>query len=439
MSVQPVRDGVPGPDGAVGPAPRGFIEALAVPATDAIADRRSRRVGLGMHADTPSLQYESTYLPVPLDPLEEAMLVSAGAGVSGPSLRDLGHPDGLGALVRWSGRSFPSPCNNQGTALFLSNDAGTFFVDTERLAPSGSSPSDVNEAAAELVERYQGALIRTADGRAELPTGPPGLFEFNAWNANQPGTTLFVPVTDMTEEYLNVLLVYLGEEQRVTIVDELLGGQPAGLGPWVSSGRLDGERRMSIFQFEQRLLGIKATEAAFICQNIALVQQCLGLGGFTFSAYNSRWALGGLDVPGLGFRFLQDRAGEPYPVGKDGIFEALTPPYAKDADAAVDGFLAKKLGARPQGLSGRMPDPDDTTVEMMKAYYDHALEQYGRFPVYLDPMYMRIVCQAHHIDLDYYDEHGPAEAVTELHRRHFSDWHPHLCDEHGRPPRADTG
>lgn len=391
-----------------------------MPATDAIADRRSRRVGLGMHADTPSLQFES-------------------AGMSGPSLRDLGHPDGLGALVRWSGRSFPSPCNNQGTALYSSNDAGTFFVDTERLTPTGSSPSGVDEAAAELVQRYRQSLVRTADGRAELPTGPPGLFEFNAWNANQPGTSLFVPATDMTEEYLNVLQVYLGEEQRVTIIDEVAGGHPAGLEPWVTSGRLDSERRMSIFQFEQRLLGIKATEAAFICQNIALVQQCLGLGGFTFSAYNSRWALGGVDVPGLGFRFEQDLSGERYPVGKDGLFEALTPPYADDSDAAVDGFLARKLGARPQGLSGRMPDPDETTVEMMKAYCRYALEQYGRFPVYLDPMYMRIVCQAHHIDPEYYDEHGPAEGVTDLHRRRLPDWHPHPCDEHGTPPRAPSG
>lgn len=417
-------------------APPGLAKALAAPTLDAISDRRSRRVGLGMRADTPSLEFESGYVPIPLDPLEEALLVAAAAGVSGPSLRDLGHPDGLGALVRWSGRSFPSPCNNQGTALFVSNDDGTYFVDAERLRPASGEVAGMEAAAAALVDSFRSALIEIHDGRAQMPSGPPGLFEFNAWNANQPGTTLFVPVTDMTEEYLNVLFVYLGEEQRVTIVDDMAGRRPAGLQRAVDEGRLDGERTTSIFQFEQRLLGIKATEAAFICQNIALVQQCLGLGGFTYSAYNSLWALGGADVPGLGFRFEEDAAGQKYPVGKDGLYEALTPPYVASSGEAVDAFLERKLSARSQATSKSLPVPDAGTVEMVKAYYEYALDRFGRFPVYLDPMYMRIVCQAHHLDPDYYDEHGPAEGMTERHRDHFRDWHPQIADSEGRPPRG---
>jgi hypothetical protein len=428
----------------------GVQGALAHPFLDALATRTSRRVGLGMSVPWDPVGYDSPYTPVPLCEIEEAILVASAVGTTGAVSADLGHPDGLAALVNWTSRSFPSPCNNQGTRLFVTNDTGTWIVDAGALEPPTVPPASTEEHIAMVCDRHRRAMVRLGDARAELPTGPPGLFGFNAWNANQPGTTLFVPVTDMTTEYLNVLLVYLGSEQRVTIVDDREGGRPAGLDRWVRSGRLDGSRTMGIVAFEQRLLGIMATEAAFICQNLALAQQCLGLGGFTFSAYHSHWSLGGMDVPGLGFRFAQTPAGERFPVGLDGMMETYTPTYHGDMSRAVSAFLDRKLanrlrdgadtiraaeGHRPGEVLCEVSWPDEETVEMVTAYCQYVIDRYGRFPAHLDPVFSRIVSQAHHVDPDYYAGQPGAGSLPVQHVEHFRRWHPDLADTDGRPPR----
>jgi hypothetical protein len=429
----------------------GVEDALSFPFFDALVDRRSRRVGLGMSTGDQIDDYRSPYAAIPLSEVEEALLVAAATGVTGIALGDLAHPDGLGALVRWTSRAFPSPCNNQGTELFFTNDDGTFFVDVPALVPdpqeiASGSAGDHDAQLARMVDLYRRACVRIGDGRADLPTGPPGLFAFNSWNANQPGTTLFIPVTDMTVEYLNVLFVYLDPIQRVTLVDETAGRRPAGLEPWMTSGRLDATRQMGIVQFEQRLLGIKATEAAFMTQNMAFAQQCLGLGGFTYSAYNSAWVLGGMDNTGLGFRFATSLAGERFPVGRDGLYEAYVPEYHGDTDRCVDAFLAHKYAAhdprvpkaftQPEQVMAGVAHPDEETIELVKAYVRYVHETFGRFPAYLDPMYMRIVSQAHHVDPDYYAEHHRAGALPSQHLEHFRRWHPEQCDADGRPPHT---
>lgn len=442
---------IPEPVGRTAAGPLG--DALDFPFYDALVSRRSRRVGLGMTTGEGELDYSSPYEAVPLSEVEEALLVMAATGVVGMALGDLVHPDGLGALVNWSSRAFPSPCNNQGTELFFTNDEGTWFVDVPALVPDPAEiapapPGDREAQVAQLADLYRGARVPLSVGRADLPTGPPGLFGFNAWNANQPGTTLFIPVTDITVEYLNVLFVYLDAIQRVALVDEMNGGRSAGLEPWVTSGRLDGSRTMGIVAFEQRLLGIKATEAAFMTQNMALAQQCLGLGGFTYSAYNSQWVLGGMDCEGLGFRFGTARDGARFPLGRDGLYEAFVPEYHGSAEATVEAFLARKYAGhdpavpkaftRPDPVVASVPRPDEETIELVTAYVRYVHETFGRFPAYLDPMYMRIVSQAHHLDPDYYDDHHLDGALPEQHREHMARWHPECCDADGKPRRTTT-
>jgi hypothetical protein len=439
------------PPPTLGNLPEGVEDALSFPFFAALLDRRSRRVGLGMATGDETAAYTSPYESVPLSEVEEALLVTAATGVTGIALGDLAHPDGLGALVRWTSRAFPSPCNNQGTELFFTNDDGTFFVDIPALAPdpeeiAAGSAGDHEAQLRRMVDLYRRARVRIGNGRADFPTGPPGLFAFNSWNANQPGTTLFVPVTDMTVEYLNVLFVYLDSIQRITLVDETNGRRPAGLERWMNSGRLDAARQMGIVQFEQRLLGIKATEAAFMTQNMAFAQQCLGLGGFTYSAYNSQWVLGGMDNAGLGFRFSTSKAGERVPIGRDGLYEAFVPEYHGDTDACVDAFLAHKYAAhepavpkaftQPERVMAGVARPDEETIELVKAYVHYVHETFGRFPAYLDPMYMRIVSQAHHVDPRYYAEHHLAGALPPQHLEHFRRWHPELCGADGHPPHA---
>jgi hypothetical protein len=39
-------------------------------------------------------------------------------------------------------------------------------------------------------------------------------------------------------------------------------------------------------------------------------------------------------------------------------------------------------------------------------------------------MFVRLVLQAHHLDLGFYDRHYAEGAYTDLHRRHMETWHP---------------
>ena len=189
-------------------------------------------------------------------------------------------------------------------------------------------------------------------------------------------------------------------------------------------------------------------EQAFICQNLNLALQALGLGGWTFTGYLPKFVMGGGDVLGLGFRFNEDNDGNTYAVGRDGYFEAYVPPYYNDMGEAVDAFMAMKWGAMDPDVSkpyktesmneaftGAIPRPHDETVEMVKAYCQYAYDTYGRFPVAMDPMYQRLTTQAQHIDTDFYDLYYPEGSYSGQHANHFHRWHPELCDHDGKPPR----
>jgi hypothetical protein len=73
-------------------------------------------------------------------------------------------------------------------------------------------------------------------------------------------------------------------------------------------------------------------------------------------------------------------------------------------------------------MAGR-EDPTDETIEIVTAFTQHVLETYGRFPAFIDPMFVRLVLQAHHLELGFYDRHYAAGAYSDLHRRHMELWH----------------
>ena len=91
--------------------------------------------------------------------------------------------------------------------------------------------SDV-ERRDQIVRRFEASTIRLSNTRADLPTGEPGLFGFNAWNANQPGSTLFIPVTNTTVEYMSLLFIYFDETHYVPAARKLYVATH-GLGAWL--------------------------------------------------------------------------------------------------------------------------------------------------------------------------------------------------------------
>lgn len=432
-------------------APAGLLDAMSYPYFQTVFDRKSRRVGLGMEVESEVLDFKSAYSPVPLSELEEALLCIAGTGLTGLNLGDLDPVRGMSTLVQWTTRTWPSSCSNHGTELFFSNDTGLHMLDMfgqmpendEVMTLSGKSPDEQAEA---VIAMYRRARKTLSDGRAPLPTTLPGLFDFNQWNANKPGTTLFVPVTNTTLEYINLLFIYLARSYGFSLVDEQHGYRSAGLDDALASGRVSAQRQMGIVELEQRILSMLVVEQAFICQNINLAMQALGLGGWTFTGYLARFVMGGGDVPGLGFRFHEAKEGMPtVPVGRDGVFEAFCPPYYKDMHEAVDAFMALKWSAldddvakpylEPDKIVNAIPRPHPDTVELVKQYCQYCVDTYGRFPVYVDPMYQRLTAQAQHVDPDFYAKYYPPGALTHQHLNHFNCWHPDIADADGMPPK----
>ena len=415
--------------------PEGLRVAMDYGLADAVAARRSRRFGLGMSLPDGPLAHASRHAPLPLGELEQAYLVWAGTGATGMALGDL-PPDGLSWMHGWEGRSWPCSCNSHSTHLFWTDDDGLYLYRPTDGAPvTGGSLEDRARAA---LERFRADRLRLEDGRADLPDGEPGLFAFNAWNANRPGTTLFVPVTNTTVEYLTLLFIYFDEAHRFTVVDELAGGAPCGLEPWLATGRIRRDVQLSLFDLELRVLTSLNVEQAFICQTMALALQALGLGGWTFTGFLPHHLLG-LDPAhrGLGFRFVTPGRSPrpvpaPAPVGRDGVLEGLCPPYVSDMGEAVERFLADRAAAdrgrhpyeRPEEVvPGRGAHAEDTR-EIVVAFLTHVLETHGRFPAFIDPMFVRLVVQAHHLDLEFYDRHYHPGAYTDLHRDHLRLWHP---------------
>ena len=422
--------------------PAGLADALNYPLFQSVFDRKSRRVALGMTVESDVIEYTSPHEPVPLSELEEALLVMAATGLNGLALADMDPRRGMSTVVQWTNRTWPSACSNHGTELFWSNDDGLWWLDIFKMVPEPGEISTLSgkgmEAQAEwIVDLYRRAKVKLHDGRAPLPTDLPGLFDFNKWNANKPGTTLFIPITNMTMEYINVLFIYLARSYGFNIIDERHGGRSAGLEEFVTSGRIKKDRVMTMAELESRILSMMVVEQGFICQNLNLALQALGLGGWTFTGYLPKFVMGGGDVEGLGFRFETANDGNTFAVGRDGYLEGFTPPYYADMHEAVDAFMAMKWAAldpdvpKPfrdqptnETFTGAIPRPHPDTVECVKAYCQYVWDTYGRFPLTIDPMYQRLTTQAQHIDCGFYDQYYPPGAYSEQHANHMKRWHP---------------
>lgn len=426
--------------------PEGLNVALNFGFMDSIFTRRSRRFGLGMEINDGTLKHKSAHKPVPLTELEEAFLIWSGTGMTGLSLGDLPRT-GISWLIQWTGRSWPCSCNSHSTELFYTNDNGVYMVKLHDMMPEPGETSifpgkSEEEKMEKVLKLFRSSLIKLEDRRADLPKGEPGLFDFNAWNCNKPGTTFFVPVTNTTVEYMVLLFIYFGAKYGFNIVDELNGGRSCGLDKWIKKGYIRKDVELSLFDLELRVLTTLNVEQAFICQNMNLALQTLGLGGWAFTGLLPHYVLGvDPEYKGLGFRFTHPEktlrtSKPPVPVGRDGTFEALCPPYVDNMRDAVDRFLQQRGRFReednpypyqnPGEVLADEYHPSEVRIEIVKDFCSYVFENYGRFPAFLDPMFARLVFQAHHLDLDFYDKYYNEGAYTDVHKNHFKLWHPEM-------------
>jgi hypothetical protein len=423
-----------------------FTDPLKATLFEVLLNRRSRRVGLGMSIPAGPFEYTSPHKPVPLTEEEEAALAFAACGVTGYALADLSYGAGQGGtmLVGRLGRTVASPDAVNAVAVLVTNDRGTWllkrpqdfaadeFLELVRLARDGA-----------LTELYRRARIQLSDRRTAPPLDPGHNFSINRWSLYAPGTTYFLPIIETTALTINALLELFGEEMGVFLRDERAWFRPAGVGRFARSkgGHLHDDprdlRSATIQMMETALLESMATEHGMVLQNLALMTEALGLGGFpNFARHEYSW------FKAAGFRMntmtASRYAGAPwflsaparwmgkdpsiaYPVGLERdsrvLLQPFCPPYYKSMEDAVLAFVQTKFGAEGSYRGGaqqstwrdaascgaKIPAPSDAAVQATIAYCDYVFRRYGRFPAYTAPFRTIIGFQVCRVDVDFYD------------------------------------
>lgn len=447
----------------------GLRQLFSYPLMSAIAQRRTRRIARGVSVNAGPLSHQSTNQPAPLSPIEEAVLVvSTGlTGVTahdGPLVMKNGQPELGTPFLNVLGRSASSPDNAQATSFFLVNDEGTFLIrrpsqlkDEAILRSLPPKWEDWSER--DWLDLAAAMRVKLYDTRLDFPRRYPFYLGWNKQISNQPGTTLLLPVVDVTRAFINILLILLSEPdgERPVFVDDwqpFRPKDPQDLAAWlaVNLGLVDkkvpyqpiggiARVRSGFLNPDINIpLGLAHTvrvdyEAYFLLQNLMLIAQGMGLGGWIHASVfpphifkrdeSQGWF-------GLGFRMHTPEkdwqhhwppvpSTQPNPVGIDGVLEGLCPPYVTSMDDAVDRVLEEKYGASGTygdasifGRSYREPARGEQylaqashyskeAVAYTKEVCNYIVDTYGRFPAHVDAFHLPgIWLQCSHLELEYY-------------------------------------
>ena len=427
----------------------GFEEMSKYPLFEALQNRRSRRISFGVQTVAAgSNTYRSTTKPQPLSELEEAVLISA-IGLTGATLPDrpFESPTGENILgtpnINFPGRAAGSTDNCQATHFFLINDTGVYFL--KRLGGVDRSEPTTPDV---LIRRAKESKIQILDRRLDFPREFPNYLDSNRFLSNVPGSTIVYPVVDMTRQYINALMYLLTEPDghRPAFLDDRNFYLPAGVGKWIRKGFLNKDIKLPL-----GYLGTMRTqiEAELLLQNLMLMLQAMGLGGWIHSAVSTNALL-----PALGFASVTPRYRaldffrwgtfhtEPRKqfIGLPPYIQCMCPPYYPSMADAVDAVVGAKYeaggtygdkayfrrifkGDRGEQYLREVPHYSDDVINCAKDICTYIYERHGRFPAHCDAIYAPGVwLQAHHLDLDYYDTLFNG-GYTESQREHQQRWH----------------
>jgi hypothetical protein len=467
----------------------GFEKVRSYSLLDAIFNRRSRRIACGLSSinagsltHSPKPPYDR---PLPLSELEEALLIAA-TGATGITLADrpfqdrnrhpiLGTPN-----LSFQGRAAGSTDNSQPTSFLLLNDQGTYFL--KQLPPSEAADPLAPE---ELLKRANASKVQIANHRIfadENYRRFPYYLDSNRFLSNVPGSTVLLPIVDLSRQYINALMYVLTEDynSRPTFVDDRNFYRPAGVQKWMKDPEQiePGEFALnSKLKLPLGKLGNMRTEyeAYFLLQNLALTLQAMGLGGWIHAAIGPPYLLGdpfaspetsGIlnvrwQIPHRSFiqKFVLDllRWATPKPAMRanpigllkpgvepdkarpdDWLIQCLCPPNFS-TDEAVDKVVAEKeavysdrkmfsrlfSGDTADRYIHEVPHYHPEVIACAKQVCKYVYETHGRFPAHADGLFVPGVwLQAHHLDLSYYDDvFAPGVGYTETQKNHLADWH----------------
>ncbi|MFF4040286.1 hypothetical protein [Streptomyces sp. NPDC001816] len=446
---------------------RGLEALLARPLLETIWRRRTHRVSRGAAVPAGSMSYRSSDAPLPLGELEEAVLIAL-TGCTGLTMPDRpfedprdGQPIMAKPNLNMPGRTAGSPDNAQGTHFFMINDSGTYYL--RKLPPS----PDASFEPGALVERARQAKVRVLDHRLDVAEGMrdfPAYLDSNRVLSNLPGSTVFLPVVDLSHQYINGLMYLLTQPDgaRPTLVDDRNFYRPAGVRKWVRNGFLNKDLKLPL-----GVLGPLRTqiEAELLLQNLMLTADAMGLGAWIHASINPQIMVGDPKFSArygrmLGFDFVTPRwrpldlprwqlplprfaTARSHPVGLsvDGepLITAACPPYHPSMSQAVDAVVQAKFG--PKGIYhdkdiftgiyrndygqrylAEAREYDQRVIECARDVCEYIHSTHGRFPAHVDAIQVPgIWLQTHHPELGYYERFF-RDGLTEAHREHTRRW-----------------
>jgi len=433
------------------------------PLLSALRERRSRRFGLGMRMPEGPLAYQSGHAPTPLTEAEEAALIFAACGVTGYALADLCYsPKGGGNIMAGlAARTIASGDGLQTVSCVVTNDEATWLIRRPQEMPPTALPELIKLGKqGAFVELYRRCRVKIKDGRACPPVEPIFNINANAWSAHARGTTYFLPVNDLTFLYINGLLEILNDDTGVFIVDERNHFRPAGLKSFARSrgGHLHDHpnqgRLVTVRHLEQFVTEFVTVEQGMMLQNLGLMTQALGLGGFpNFANHEFGWFqalgfrmtklpasryLGANPLVALGMRWLRQDPMVPCVQGleRDGevLLKPFCPPYYATMTEAVRAVAETKFGQngvfrgrfassawKQHGpVTESVPAYSPECVAAASAYCEYIWRRYGRFPAYLPPYRTVLGFQACHVDADFYDRFYQPDVLSDTQRGVFA-------------------
>ena len=419
--------------------------AWTFPLFEAMMGRRSRRFGFGMELEHGPFTYKSDKEPFPLSEDETAILVAAATGLTGAILCE---GDTQGGMVKSVGRTHPSAVGAHRTQLFFTNDDGLFLYQGTKHKMSKMKEYETEEDRNKIRGFYDEYTVKISEGRFDLPQAEPGLFAHNLWVTNTPGSTLFMPVTDVSQDLIRLMVNMCdskgGARYSKTggyyIVDERKGMRAAGCEKWAENGLLNKENILPLGRLEKIIVSWLCAEGAMMGTLMQLAMAATGIGGWLHGGFTPLVVMGGTPIcKGLGMRFITPKEDPfPNPVGLDGYFEGFCPPYYKDMNAAVEAAVAgmgeklddweKRGMVLPHKVSNEefekaVPGVSDEGIECVKDICTYIFEEYGKFPAFNDTMHLLYFIQAHHLDTDFYDKYFKDGAYLDTHKNHFDMWH----------------
>ena len=432
------------------------------PLIDALRHRRSRRFGVGMKMASGPMAFTSRQESLRLSEDEEALLAFAAGGVTGHALGDLVYtPEGGGGIMAGMlGRTVPSGDAIHTCSVFVINEDGTYLLKRPRDFAPAEVPELVDLAARdEFTSLYNRSRVKIGDGRSAPPLDHFFNLDVNNWALYDPASTYFLPVSELTLMCINGLLEIFNEQNGAFIVDERRAFQPAGVGKFARSrsGHLNddprSEKSFTIQQLETLVTEFVTIEQGMVLQNLGLMVQAMGLGGFPhWAAHPYGWfeALGfrtkqmrGTDYLGMHWllKFFARLLGKDPSVSlvlgleHDGepLLTPYCPPYYASMEAAVRAVVDLKRGvadalrtgetARRESERVSFPAPSDKAIDATIAYCEYVHRRYGRFPAYQPPFRTVLGFQVSHVDTEFYDRFYRPEALSETQRGHMKQWH----------------